>query len=333
MKTDELSVSIIVPCYNEERNIRKCIESILACAYERIEIIGVDDCSTDNTTSILEEYSKRGLLSYIRRNQRGGTIRAINAGVRVASGSIIGIVPGDSYVDKNWIERAVTHFTSRGDVIAVGGPLKSIRGDYWDRCGELLDNLLLGAGLEVALLPGANMFIKSDVLSVVGFFDEKIKVGEDFDMNIRLKDYAKKTTGRVIFDEELKVHTLYPENLVEEAKRRFRWGIGRSRALVKNKEMNVKAWIRAFYDPTLVGLFVLTAIVARLFSSLQPIIISVFILVLLLPVLVPLLASQLDTHGKEKPNIRKKEVVGIVLLAYTRLIFGSLGSIWGLVTR
>jgi len=331
MKTDELSVSIITVCYNEERHIRKCIESILACAYERAEIIVVDDSSTDNTMSILEEYSKRGLIRYIRRNQRGGTIRAINAGVRVASGSIIGWVPGDSYVDKNWIERAVTHFSSRGDVIAVGGPLKSVRGDYWGRCGELLDNLILGAGLEVALLPGANMFIKSDVLSVLGFFDERIKVGEDFDMNIRLKDYAKKTTGRVIFDEELKVYTSYPKNLIEEAKRRFRWGIGRSRALVKNKEMNVKAWVRVFYTPTLLGLFFLTVMMASLFSSLQLVTISMLIIALLLPVFIPILASRLDTYRKERPNIEKKEFAGIVLLAYTRLIFGSLGSLWGLV--
>ena len=330
MKADELFVSIVVPCYNEEKNIRKCIESVLACAYEKSEIISVDDSSNDSTMSILEEYSKRGLIKYVRGNERGGTIKAINAGVRVASGSIIGVVPGDSYVEKSWIERAVTHFSSRGDVIAVGGPLKSLQGGYWGRCGELLDDLLLGAGLEISLLPGANMFIKSDVLSALGFFDERIKVGEDFDMNIRLRDYAKKTAGRVIFDEELKVHTAYPKNLVEEAKRRFRWGIGRSRALMKNKEMNLKAWIRVCYTPTLLGLFFLTIIVIRLFSSLLMIAISVLILALLLPVLVLLLASQLDTHRKEKLNIGKKEIAGIVLLAYTRLIFGSLGSICGL---
>ena len=331
MNADELFVSIVVPCYNEERKIRKCIESVLACAYERTEIIGVDDSSTDSTISILNEYSERGLIRCIRRNERGGTIRAINAGVRAASGSIIGIVPGDSYVDRNWLERAVTHFRSGGDVIAVGGPLKSVQGGYWGRCGELLDNLLLSAGLEVALLPGANMFIKSGVLSALGFFDERIKVGEDFDMNIRLKAYAKKTRGRVIFDEELKVYTSYPKSLVEEAKRRFRWGIGRSRALVKNKEMNVKAWVRAFYTPTLLSLFFLTVMMASMFSSLQLVTISMLIIALLLPGFIPILASRLNTYRKERPNIEKKEFAGIVLLAYTRLIFGSLGSLWGLV--
>jgi cellulose synthase/poly-beta-1,6-N-acetylglucosamine synthase-like glycosyltransferase len=331
MKKGVLFVSIIVPCYNEEKNVGRCVDSVLACEYENLEVIVVDDFSTDNTGDILEGYAKRGLLRYIRRSERGGTVKSINTGARASSGSIIGIVPADSYVDKDWVRKAVEHFSQGGHIIAVGGPLKSTQSGYWNRCGELLDDYLLNAGAEVAALPGANMFIRSDVLSALGFFDEGIEVGEDFDMNIRLRAYAKKSAGELVFDDQLKVYTAYPSSLADEARRRFRWGIGRARALMKNRDISLKAWARTLYTPLLLGLSFLVVVSNQLASFLHWITVFVLVLVVLSPVSILLAALIYGSRRQQKNRTRRFEVVGMILLAYTRLVFGSLGSVWGLI--
>lgn len=94
-------ISIIVPVYNVERYLGKCLDSILIQTFVNFEIIVVNDGSTDLSGSICDEYSKRDQRIIVIHKKNGGLSSARNAGIRVAKGKYIGFVDSDDYIDIN----------------------------------------------------------------------------------------------------------------------------------------------------------------------------------------------------------------------------------------
>ena len=83
-------VSVIVPCFNAERTIKTALESLIAQSWKKLEIIVVDDCSEDNTVSVIESLStKYPQIKLIKQPKNGGAYRARNTGLSVAKGSFI----------------------------------------------------------------------------------------------------------------------------------------------------------------------------------------------------------------------------------------------------
>lgn len=83
-------VSVIVPCFNAERTIRTALESLTAQSWKNLEIIVVDDCSRDNTVSVIASLSaEHPQIKLIKQSQNGGAYRARNAGLLVANGAFI----------------------------------------------------------------------------------------------------------------------------------------------------------------------------------------------------------------------------------------------------
>ena len=97
-------VSVIVPAYNVEKYIGKCVESIMAQTYKNIEIIIVNDGSTDNTSAILENYKNRDDRLVILHKQNAGVSEARNSGIDISSGDYIVFVDADDYLDSKYLE-------------------------------------------------------------------------------------------------------------------------------------------------------------------------------------------------------------------------------------
>ena len=97
-------VSIIVPVYNVEKYLRQCIESLINQTYKNIEIILVDDGSTDNSGKICDEYSKKDNRIKAIHKKNGGLSDARNYGIENAKGIYICFVDSDDYTDKKYIE-------------------------------------------------------------------------------------------------------------------------------------------------------------------------------------------------------------------------------------
>jgi glycosyltransferase involved in cell wall biosynthesis len=91
-------ISIIVPIYNVEKYLRKCIDSILAQTFKNIEVILVDDGSPDESPMICDEYAKRDDRIVVIHKPNGGLSSARNAGISVATGNFIGFVDSDDYI-------------------------------------------------------------------------------------------------------------------------------------------------------------------------------------------------------------------------------------------
>lgn len=100
-----MKYSIIVPIYNIERFLRKCIESIVSQTYSNIEIILVDDGSTDGSASICDEYEKCYSKIKVLHKENGGLVSARQAGARISSGDYILCVDGDDWISEDYVEQ------------------------------------------------------------------------------------------------------------------------------------------------------------------------------------------------------------------------------------
>jgi len=101
---DQKIVSVIVPVYNVERYLHKCVESIKNQIYQALEIILVDDGSTDNSGKICDEISKTDDRITVIHKENGGLSDARNAGMDISTGDYIGFVDSDDYIDKDFYE-------------------------------------------------------------------------------------------------------------------------------------------------------------------------------------------------------------------------------------
>lgn len=99
MESDEKLISIIVPVYNTKTYLKECIDSILNQKYKNIQVIIVDDGSTDGCREICDEYAKIDSRVDVLHTVNGGSVRARKEGLRIARGSYTGFVDSDDYIE------------------------------------------------------------------------------------------------------------------------------------------------------------------------------------------------------------------------------------------
>lgn len=100
----EISASIIIPVYNAEKHINKCMENVLKQTCENIEIIMIDDGSTDQSGNICDLYAKKDKRVKVIHQQNAGVSYARNTGIRLAQGKYIMFLDADDEIDENLIE-------------------------------------------------------------------------------------------------------------------------------------------------------------------------------------------------------------------------------------
>jgi len=98
-------ISIIVPVYNIEKYIEKCIYSVLQQSYTNLEIIIIDDGSTDKSGNICEKLAKTDFRINIIHKENEGLAAARNDGLKAAQGKYIIFIDGDDYIDKNMVNK------------------------------------------------------------------------------------------------------------------------------------------------------------------------------------------------------------------------------------
>lgn len=177
-------ISIIVPSYNSERTIRRCIDSILQQSFCDFELLLIDDGSIDNSKSIYEEYShKDGRIKVICK-KNGGVSSARNLGLEAARGEWVTFIDADDYIASDFfsaIERQTSdlvigqclHFNSFGKYwISENIASQEIRNN--EKMQEFLTQYLL---FHIMRTPWGKFFRKNLIGS--NRFDEDMKLGED----------------------------------------------------------------------------------------------------------------------------------------------------------
>lgn len=93
-------ISVIVPIYNVEKYLPRCIESILNQSFKEFELILVDDGSSDNSGKICDIYAEKDERVKVIHKENGGVSSARNVGIKAVNGEYIGFVDPDDYIDR-----------------------------------------------------------------------------------------------------------------------------------------------------------------------------------------------------------------------------------------
>ena len=186
-------VSVLVPAFNRAAYIRETVESVLLQDYPRVELIVVDDGSTDGTYEILEEYEEKAelkLLTHPGRENRGQSA-ALNRALDDASGELIAILDSDDIFLPGKLRAQVDYLHEHPEVGLVYG-----MGEAVDESGHWLYNIHSPDHTEpndpnaVLLdcyfsLP-VNSLVRRSVYDQVGGFEEEFRAAQDHDMLIRI---------------------------------------------------------------------------------------------------------------------------------------------------
>ena len=109
-------VSIIVPVYNTEAYLPVCVESLFRQTHTDLELIFVDDGSTDGSGALLDAYAKKDPRVRVIRQKNGGVSAARNAGIERATGAYIGFVDSDDTVEPNYVEALLGAFADHPEI-------------------------------------------------------------------------------------------------------------------------------------------------------------------------------------------------------------------------
>ena len=178
-------VSVIVPTYNGARFLAQTIESVLAQTYPNLEVLVVDDGSTDATSSIATGYGSR--VRYIQQ-ANAGTAAARNRGVAEARGDYIALLDHDDLWLPHKLERQMPTFASDPAIGVVFARIEFFRTETGEVTAHYFPGLELGPHdlLAHRILPIQTVVIRRRALEAVGPFDVDLRGTDDWDLGIRL---------------------------------------------------------------------------------------------------------------------------------------------------
>lgn len=173
-------VTIIVPIYNVEQYLERCIESILHQTYKNIEIICVNDCSPDNSQKILERYEKEGRIKVLVNEKNLGLGKSRERAMKYAAGSYIMFIDSDDYIADNYVEKYMDSARQADYDIVVGGYVRDVEGNLKKHLVKQSDWSILSYTIACAKLYKTS-FLKNNN---IGFID--IRCGEDIYFSMEL---------------------------------------------------------------------------------------------------------------------------------------------------
>ena len=205
-----VKLSFIIPAYNEEGHIEKCLDSVCAQTKEYpglVEIIVVNNASTDRTDEIASSYSEVKVVNETRK----GLVWARRAGYLASSGELIANVDSDTILTSHWLDTVFKEFSENPNLVGLSGPFK-----YYDlpptttRMVNVFYNLAHVVYLfnrfvlkKGSMLQGGNFVITRAGLEKIGGYDTTIEFyGEDTDIARRLNE-----VGDVKFTRKLPMHS------------------------------------------------------------------------------------------------------------------------------
>lgn len=218
-------ISIIVPVFDLENELPRCLDSILTQSYQNFEIIVVDDGSSDGSADIMRQYAEKDMRIKPVFQKNGGVTSARLHGVREASGQWIGFVDGDDEIEPDMYERLLKNaVTYRADISHCGYQMcfEDGRIHYFHNTGLLaqqdkitaLKELLSGSRIEPGLCN--KLFHKTLFHSLLHgeAVPLDIKINEDLLMNYRLFSAAKQT----VFEDWCPYHYIVRSTSASRAK-------------------------------------------------------------------------------------------------------------------
>lgn len=223
--------SVVVPCFNAERTVARCVEACLQQDYSSLEIVFVDDGSSGSTPAILGAYDGIKVLTQENR----GPAAARNLGWRASSGQIVCFTDSDCIPNPHWVSRVVEHYADPA-VGGVGGGYDIANPGRWlARCvQEEARQLHLQMPRQVNFLGSFNASYRRSVLEKTNGFDEGFRraSGEDNDLSYRVI----KLGYTLFFDRENCVAHHHTEGFLRYMRQQFWHGYWRIKLYNKHPD-------------------------------------------------------------------------------------------------
>lgn len=134
MQQNTVLISVIIPIYNTELYLDRCIDSVLNQTHKNMEIILVDDGSTDRSGEICDSYGRRDPRIRVIHKKNGGTASARNRGLEIAGGEYVGFVDSDDCVAEDMYQTLLEHMQPDIDITCCGRVCISPRKKYKSYC-------------------------------------------------------------------------------------------------------------------------------------------------------------------------------------------------------
>ncbi len=265
-------VTVVVPCRNEEKHIRRCLESILANDYpkERMEILVLDGMSEDHTGAIVADYAQRYPQLRLVNNPTRTIPTAMNRGIRQAQGEVVMKVDAHSTYPKDYVSNSI-HFLEQYGADIVGGILKIVPGR------ETTVAQAIALALSHAFGSG-NAYVKigckeprwadsvswgsfkKGVFERVGLWNEELAGSSDMDFNVRLT----KAGGRILLVPSIVTDYCADSDLKSLWRHNFADGVWVTYVLkFGSKAWAWRHWIPMFFVASLAGSAVLSAFLPK----------------------------------------------------------------------
>ena len=231
-------VTVLIPAYNEEADIVDTVRAALSCDYPKLEVLVVNDGSTDRTPElVLANFGSDPRVRLISQSNHGKP-SALNHGLAEATGEIIISIDGDTIVDAEAIPRLVRHFAN-AQVGAVAGNVKVMNRNKWLTRWQALE-YITSQNLEkrafdllncIPVVPGAVGAWRTDLLRANNGFSGDT-VAEDTDLTLTIR----RNGWKILYDEDAIGRTEVPETVEALIRQRFRWTFGTLQAVWKHRD-------------------------------------------------------------------------------------------------
>ncbi len=261
-------VSILIPCYNEEKYIKKCLFSVSKQSYKNYEVIIIDDNSKDNSLKLIKEFISKNKLKNFKissLNENIGRAKALNIGLKKAKGELIVLLDADTILNENSLKNIISYFDK--DVGSVSGNIQTIQkeNNLINKFQEIeyalsqeVFRYAQGISGNCIIIPGAFCAYKKEYIDKI----EDETLSEDFDTSSKILSKGLKT----VFAEDAIAYTAIPQNLIDVISQRLRWQQGGfevvSKYLLKFPRNSTKFWYFWFIFSVLQGsllrMFILT---------------------------------------------------------------------------
>lgn len=222
-KVNPMKISVLIPCHNEEKSIRACVESCLQQTRPFDEIVIVDDGSTDNSGQILAKFGKKITVMTLPR-ATGNKSFAQERGLELITGDVLVVTDGDTILDKHFVEQAELTMQNP-EIVALGGYVKSIPINWLTACrafdyfiGQNFHKLAQSYINFMVVIPGAAGAFRTDLFKgKIGFDHDSIT--EDLDLTYKIHKLGLK----IAYNRKCISYTQDPTSLGQYTKQVRRW--------------------------------------------------------------------------------------------------------------
>ncbi|MEP6711897.1 MAG: glycosyltransferase [Ferruginibacter sp.] len=242
VSTEQPLVSVIVPAYNEELNAVRTIESLLQQNYPNLQVVFVDDGSTDDTYNKVTEYFKDVYNVLIVTKKNGGKATALNYGINISTSNYVVCIDADTQLKNDAVTELMKKFITTDSIMPVGAVAGNVKvGNeinmitHWQSIEYITSQNFDRRAFDllncITVVPGAiGAFKKTAIIEAGGFTSDTLAEDCDLTMRLHRKGYQVHNCTNAIS------YTEAPETMKQFLKQRFRWSFGVMQSFWKHRD-------------------------------------------------------------------------------------------------